>query len=82
VPALALSAEQYCSDSCYGCLPCYCYHVRPIGFEVPGTRLNGIFFSEWKFTNLFFYVGFPVAVLTAAIKYLPLGVAGPDLLGI
>ena len=45
----------------------------PIGCDVPGTRLNGIFFSEWKFTNFFFYVGFPVAVITSAMVFLTHG---------
>jgi hypothetical protein len=32
--------------------------------QVP-TRIHGIFFSEWKFLNFFFYVGVPVALLSA-----------------
>lgn len=42
----------------------------PIGFDVPGTRVRGIFFAEWKFMNFFFYVGLLVALTSAATALL------------
>ncbi len=39
----------------------------PVGLEIPGTRVNGIFFSEWKFLNFVFFVAAPAAVATTVI---------------
>jgi len=39
----------------------------PGGFDVPGTRLNGIFFSEWKFLNFIFIVAAPASIAGAAL---------------
>jgi hypothetical protein len=27
----------------------------PLGVDLPGTGIRGIFFAEWKFTNFIFY---------------------------
>jgi hypothetical protein len=27
----------------------------PLGLDVPGTRIRGVFFSEWKFINFILY---------------------------
>jgi hypothetical protein len=43
-----------------------CIGFGPYGLNIPGTRLRGIFFSEWMFVNFFFYVGLPLAVAAAA----------------
>ena len=40
------------------------------GFNPPHTRVHGIFFSEWKFMNFFFYVGLPTAIVSAATAFL------------
>lgn len=42
----------------------------PTGFDIPGTRVRGIFFAEWKFVTFFFYVGLPVALTTATTAFL------------
>jgi hypothetical protein len=42
-----------------------CIGFGPYGLNIPGTRLNGIFFSEWMFVSFFFYVGLPLAVAAA-----------------
>ena len=41
--------------------------LGPAGFDVPGTRLNGIFFSEWKFLNFIFMVAAPASIAVAAL---------------
>jgi hypothetical protein len=48
---------------CFAILSFIC---GPIGFDLPDIRLRGIFFSEWKFVNFFFYVGLPAALASAA----------------
>ena len=35
----------------------------PMGVEIPGTRIRGIFFSEWQFVNFIRYVGIPLSVI-------------------
>jgi predicted MFS family arabinose efflux permease len=40
------------------------------GFNPPHTRVHGIFFSEWKFLNFFFYLGLPVALVSGATAFL------------
>lgn len=37
----------------------------PMGMTVPGTRIRGIFFAEWRFISFLIYVGAPVAIITA-----------------
>jgi hypothetical protein len=37
----------------------------PGGLNVPGTRIRGIFFSEWRFLNFLAYVAAPVSLLAA-----------------
>ena len=37
----------------------------PMGMTVPGTRLRGIFFAEWRFISFLVYVGAPVAIIAA-----------------
>ena len=44
--------------------------LGPAGFDVPGTRLNGIFFSEWKFLNFIFMVAAPASIAAAALCWL------------
>jgi len=39
----------------------------PLGFDPPGVRLRGIFFSEWKFDNFDLYVALPVSVLNGLL---------------
>jgi hypothetical protein len=41
--------------------------LGPSGFDMPGTRLNGIFFSEWKFLNFIFMVAAPASIAAAAL---------------
>jgi hypothetical protein len=41
--------------------------LGPTGLDVPGTRLNGIFFSEWKFVNFIFMVAAPASIAAAAL---------------
>jgi hypothetical protein len=37
------------------------------GFHVPGTRIQGIFFSEWQFIRFIFCVAFPVSGIVAIL---------------
>jgi hypothetical protein len=32
----------------------------PFGFEIPGTRIRGIFFAEWKFVTFIFVDAIPL----------------------
>jgi hypothetical protein len=41
----------------------------PLGVDVPGTRVRGIFFSEWKFTNFILYDGVPLAILSGVFRW-------------
>lgn len=38
-----------------------------LGLDVPGTRIHGIFFSEWKFATFLFYVGAPLAAAATGL---------------
>lgn len=38
-----------------------------LGLEVPGTRIRGIFFSEWKFATFLLWVGAPTCAIGAAL---------------
>ena len=35
----------------------------PLGFDLPGTRIRGIFFSEWNFMNFVLYNAILLAIL-------------------
>jgi len=35
----------------------------PLGLDIPGTRIRGIFFSEWKFINFVLYNAVLLALL-------------------
>jgi hypothetical protein len=39
----------------------------PLGFDIPGTRVRGIFFADWNFVTFFLYLALPVAALTGLI---------------
>jgi len=39
----------------------------PGGVNVPGTRVRGIFFSEWQFLNFLGYVATPVSAIAAIL---------------
>jgi hypothetical protein len=39
----------------------------PGGVSIPGTRVRGIFFSEWRFLNFVFLVAGPVSALVALL---------------
>jgi len=39
----------------------------PMGLDVPGTRVRGIFFAEWKFVTFFFYAAAPVSMLAGLL---------------
>jgi hypothetical protein len=41
--------------------------LGPGGYDVPGTRLNGIFFSEFEFLNFIFMVAAPASVAAAIL---------------
>jgi len=41
--------------------------LGPGGYDVPGTRLNGIFFSEFEFLNFMFMVAAPASVAAAVL---------------
>jgi|GEM_PF-2671688 len=38
-----------------------------LGLDLPGTRINGIFFSEWKFATFLIYVGAPLCATAAGL---------------
>ena len=35
--------------------------------NIPGTRVNGIFFAEWQFMNFLVYVGGPTSALATVL---------------
>jgi hypothetical protein len=41
--------------------------LGPGGLDVPGTRLNGIFFSEWEFLNFIFMVAAPASIIAGVL---------------
>ena len=41
--------------------------MGPGGIDVPGLRLNGIFFSEFEFLRFIFFVAAPVSLIAAAL---------------
>jgi hypothetical protein len=36
----------------------------PMGYDPFAMRINGIFFSEWKFFSFFLFVGIPMSILS------------------
>ncbi len=44
--------------------------LGPLGVDIPGTRVNGIFFSEWKFINFILYDGIILALLAGLLTKL------------
>lgn len=40
----------------------------PMGVEIPGTRVRGIFFSEWRFINFIGYLGIPLSVIVLLLE--------------
>jgi hypothetical protein len=43
--------------------------LGPFGADIPGTRIRGIFFSEFKFTNFIADVAFPSSCLASALTW-------------
>jgi len=39
----------------------------PGGFNIPGTRVRGIFFSEWQFLSFLFLVAAPVSLVAGIL---------------
>ena len=64
--SLLLSAVMCCA-AMFVSLLLIAFLLGPAGFDVPGTRLNGIFFSEWKFLNFIFMVAAPASIAVAAL---------------
>ena len=63
---LLLSFIMFCAGM-FVSLSLIAFLLGPAGIDVPGTRLNGIFFSETKFINFIFMVAAPVSVIGAAL---------------
>jgi hypothetical protein len=40
----------------------------PVGLDLPGTRIRGVFFSEWKFTNFIFYDAVLLALFSGVLR--------------
>jgi len=64
--SLLLNAVMCCA-AMFVSLSLIAFLLGPAGFDVPGTRLNGIFFSEWKFLNFIFMVAAPASIAGAAL---------------
>lgn len=41
----------------------------PFGLDIPGTEIQGIFFSEWKFLNFIFYDGLLLSILGGVLRW-------------
>ncbi len=39
----------------------------PYGLSIPGTRIRGIFFAEWKFVNFILYCAIPFAITASVV---------------
>jgi hypothetical protein len=64
--SLKLSAVM-CCIAVFASLSVIAVLLGPAGFDVPGTRLNGIFFSEWEFLNFIFIVAAPASIVAAGL---------------
>lgn len=42
----------------------------PGGLDIPGTRVRGIFFSEWKFMSFIGYIGVPISIFVVIYQLL------------
>jgi hypothetical protein len=62
-----LLSTVMCFVAMFVSLSLIAFLLGPAGFDVPGTRLNGIFFSEWKFLNFIFMVAAPASIVAAAL---------------
>ena len=52
-----------------GAVVVVCVLFGPGGWDWPGTRLRGIFFSEWNFVAFFIYAGIPACLLTTVAEF-------------
>ena len=41
-----------------------------LSLNIPGTRVRGIFFAEWKFATFFVHVGLPLSILSGTLWHL------------
>jgi Co/Zn/Cd efflux system component len=62
-----LMSSMMCFVAMFVSLSAIALLLGPAGFDVPGTRLNGIFFSDWKCFNFMFMVAAPASIVTAAL---------------
>jgi hypothetical protein len=58
-------AGAICGSVLFGLLAACALLLGPIGLNVPGTRIRGIFFAEWKFLTFMGYIAPAVAVISA-----------------
>ncbi len=56
-----------CCAGMFVFLSLFAFLFGPVGLDVPGTRLNGIFFSESRFLNFIFFVAAPASIAGAAL---------------
>jgi hypothetical protein len=57
---------------CFGCttaLALVSFGIGTCGWDVPGTRLFGIFFAEWQFLTFFFKACLPLCLLAAVMEF-------------
>lgn len=56
-----------CGVASFGLMALLGLLLGPAGLDIPGTRVRGMFFAEWKFLNFIFLVAAPSALVAAVV---------------
>jgi hypothetical protein len=64
-PAKVLAGGFGCATA----LAIVSFGIGTEGWDVPGTRLHGIFFAEWQFLSFFFKACLPLCLLAAVMEF-------------
>jgi hypothetical protein len=56
-----------CGITVFGLMLLWAVLFGPMGWNIPGTRIRGIFFSEFEFLGFVFFVAVPVSFIAAAL---------------
>lgn len=65
--ASAVFRAIMCGITMFGLMFLWAILFGPVGMNIPGTRVRGIFFSEFEFLGFIFFVAAPASMITAAL---------------
>ena len=65
--ASAVFRAILCGITVFGLMFLWAILFGPVGLNMPGTRVRGIFFSEFEFLGFIYFVAVPASTITAAL---------------